>query len=787
VSVHTESETWVGQALPRFEDEALLRGEGRFIDDLDPVANVRHAAILRSFVPHARIARLDASAALDLPGVVGVLTGADVAAMSRPFPAGIESGVPYWAAAHEVTRYAGEPLAVVVARDRYVAEDALELIQVEYEPLDAVLDAEAAAETEACVHDRSFEYGDVDGALAGAELVVREHFRFPRWSCTPVECYGVVCDWDEPAGTLTAWANFQGPFTLHSVAAAALRLPGSKLRLITPRDSGGSFGIKSAVFAYVVLIGLAARRCSVPVRWTEDRLEHLAASSASTARATELEAGFSADGELVALRYDAIEDVGAYVRAPEPATLYRMHGSLGGAYRVRNVAARNRVVLTNRCPTGLNRGFGGPQVYFALERVMAIAGRRLGLDPAYVARRNLIRKDGFPYRTPSGGFYDSGDYAACLERSLELARYDEQRARQAAAREAGRLVGIGIACVVEPSISNMGYITLAQTATERAETLPKSGNAEGATVIVNPLGGITVRMATTPQGQGHKTVAAQVVADVLGVEAADVDVLSELDTGIDAWTVASGNYSSRFSGVGAGAVLRAAQKIEAKLKTIAASELGCSAEEVQLHGGEAWNGVDSVSLRRLAGIAHWHPAGLPDGLEPGLHETAFYAAPILEPPDEEDRVASSAAHGFLVDVAVVEVERETGAVRVLDYVSVHDAGRLLNPLIVEGQVRGGFAHGAGAALFESVVYDDDGNLLPGTFMDYLCPTAADVPSVRMEHLETPSPFTALGAKGLGEGTTMSAPVAIANAVADAVGVDGVELPLTPSRVWELLT
>jgi 2-furoyl-CoA dehydrogenase large subunit len=706
--------------------------------------------------------------------------------MSRPFPAGIDTSVPYWAAAHEVTRYVGEPLAVVVARDRYVAEDALELIQVDYEPLDPVLDVEAAVRTDACVHDRSFAYGDVDGALEDADLIVRERFRFPRWTCTPVECYGVVCDWDEGAGTLTAWANFQGPFTLHSVAAAALRLPGSRLRLITPRDSGGSFGIKASVYAYVVLIGLAARRFGVPVRWTEDRLEHLAASATSTARVTEIEAGFARDGELLALRYDAIEDVGAYVRAPEPATLYRMHGSLGGAYRVRNVATRNRVVLTNRCPSGLNRGFGGPQVYFGLERTMAMAAQRLGLDPADVARRNLLPAEEFPYRTPSGGLYDSGDYTACLERALELARYQERRAEQEGAAAEGRLVGIGLACVVEPSISNMGYITLAQTTAERAETLPKSGNAEGATVTINPLGGVTVRTATTPQGQGHKTVAAQIVADVLGLDPGNVDVVSELDTATDAWTVASGNYSSRFSGVGTGAVLRAAEKVHAKLRVIAAAQLGCDADEIELREGKAWNGSSSVSLRRLAGIAHWHPDALPPGVEPGLHETAYYAAPNLAAPDEDDRVASSAAHGFLVDIAVVEVERDTGAVRLLDYVSVHDAGRLLNPLLVEGQVRGGFAHGVGAALFERVVYDEDGNLLTGTFMDYLCPTAADLPSVRSEHLETPSPFTALGAKGLGEGTTMSAPVAIANAVADALGIDAVELPLTPARVWELL-
>jgi len=786
VNVTTTTQPWVGRALPRLEDEALLRGEGRFVDDLDPVPNVRHAAILRSLVPHARIRGLDASAALELPGVVGVLTGADVAAMSRPFPAGIDSGVEYLAAAHEVTRYAGEPLAVVVADDRYVAEDAVELIQVDYEPQEPVLDVEHAVESDACVHDRSFAYGDVDAALSRAELVVRERFRFPRWSCTPVECYGVICDWDEASGTLTAWSNFQGPFTLHSVAAAALRLPGSKLRLITPRDSGGSFGIKSAVYAYVVLIGLAARRFGVPVRWTEDRLEHLAASSASTARVTELEAGFDSEGKLLGLRYDAIEDVGAYVRAPEPATLYRMHGSLAGAYDVSNVAARNRVVLTNRCPTGLNRGFGGPQLYFALERTMAIAAKRLGLDPAELARRNLIGRDEFPYRTPSGGLYDSGDYGACLERALEVVRYDERRGEQAAARDEGRLLGIGIACVVEPSISNMGYITLAQTPAERAETLPKSGNAEGATVMVNPLAGVTVRISTTPQGQGHKTVTAQVVADTLGLGPADIEVVSELDTATDAWTVASGNYSSRFSGVGAGAVLRAAEKVARKLQAIAAAQLRCEPERVELREAKAWNGEDSISVRRLAGIAHWHPDALPEGLEPGLHETAYYAAPNLAPPDDDDRVASSAAHGFLVDVAVVEVERETGAVQVLDYVSVHDAGRLLNPLIVEGQVRGGFAHGVGAALFERIVYDEDGNLLTGTFMDYLCPTAADMPSLRMQHLETPSPFTALGAKGLGEGTTMSAPVAIANAVADALGVDALELPLTPARVWELL-
>ena len=757
---------WVGRSMLRVEDDALLRGEGRFLDDLAPAARTYHAAVVRSQLAHARI-EVDATPALAAPGVVGVLTGADVAELSRPFPAGIETGVPQYAAAIDTVRYVGEPIAVVVARDRYVAEDAAELVEVDYDPLEAVLDPVAAAAS--AVHDRSFAYGDVDGAMAEAELVLRQTFHFPRFTCTPVECYAVVADWDATAGRLTAWANFQGPFTLHGVAAAALGLKGDRLRLLTPPDSGGSFGIKSSVFAYVVLMGLAARRLGVPVTWIEDRLEHLAASAAATGRTTEVEAGFSADGRLVALRYDAIEDVGAYVRAPEPATLYRMHGSLSGAYAVPNVAVRNRVVLTHTIPSGLNRGFGGPQLYFGLERTMAIAARRLGLDPSELVRRNLIPAEAMPYRTPSGALYDSGDYEACLDHALELADYETLRARVAALRAEGRLAGIGLACIVEPSISNMGYITLAQTADERALALPKSGNAEGASIAIDPHGGITVRLASTPQGQGHRTVCAQVVADVLGCAPGAVTVMSEMDTASVPWTVASGNYSSRFSGVAVGAVQAAALKLRAKI------------DAIREHAGD-----ESLSLRRVAGMAHWNPEGLPAGEEPGLAAVAFWAPPTLDPPDAEDRVASSAAHGFIVDICAVDVDRATGEVRVLDYVTVHDAGRLLNPLLADGQVLGGFAHGVGAALYERHVYDEWGNLMTASLVDYLAPTAPDIPAVRIGHLSSTSPVTALGAKGIGEGNTMSAPVCIANAVADAIGRDDVELPLTPPRVWEFL-
>ena len=788
VSGATAGRGWIGATPLRVEDEALLRGRGRFIDDLSPVPGAMHLALVRSPFAHARIGGIDTAAALASPGTLAVLTGADLAAVGRPLGSVIRGATEHHVVAVDVARYAGEPVAVVVARDRYLAEDAAELVEVDYEPLDAIVDPQAAAEAGHVVSDRSFRYGDPEAAFAAADTVVRGRFPFGRWLATPVECFGVVADWDHAADSLTVWANFQGPFTLHTVAAGALGLPAARLRLHTPPDSGGSFGVKAGVFGYVVLAGLVSKLCGVPVRWIEDRLEHLAAAGSATHRITDVEAGFAADGELLALRYDVIEDVGAYLRAPEPATLYRMHGSLTGAYGVRNVAVRNRVVHTNRSPTGLNRGFGGPQLYLALERIMARGATRLGLDPVVVARRNLVPPEAFPYRTPTGGLYDSGDYAACLEDALEAAGYEAQRCRQAAGDDRRRL-GIGIACVVEPSISNMGYISLAETAEERSRGWPKSGNAEGATLAMNPLGGVTVRLSTVPQGQGHRTVAAQVVADALGLSPADVEVQSEMDTHTNAWTVSSGNYSSRFAGIGAAAVAEAAERLAGKLRRIAGDVLECAPADVELRDGQArvvGQPDRGVSLRRLAGAAHWNPESLPEGLEPGLAVTAFVSAPNLDPPNEADEVASSAAHGFVVDVAVVEVEVASGEVRILDYVTVHDAGTLLHPRLVDGQILGSFAHGLGPALLEQTVHDEEGNLLTGSFMDYLCATSTEVPGLRILHRCTPSPFTPLGAKGLGEGNTMSAPAALLNAVCDALEVDDLDLPLTAPRIWKAL-
>ena len=800
-----ERTTWVGLPVERVEDEALLRGEGWFMDDLEPLPGIAEAAVVRSTHAHARIRSVDVTAALEVDGVLGVLTGAQVGELSRPFPSALRAGIDYRAAAVDVVRYVGEPVAVVVARDRYRAEDAAELVEVDYEPRPVAADLEAACAPGApvlhpeagsnVVSDRHFAYGDAGTALRAADLVVRKTFRHPRSSCTPVEGYGVICHWDR--GAVTAWSNFQGPFTLHGVAAAALGIPTSKLRLISPPDSGGSFGVKASVYPYIVLMALASRVCGVPVRWTEDRVEHLLASSMATERLTEVEAGFTAGGDLVALRLDLTDDVGAYVRAPEPATLYRMHGGITGPYRVRDVEVRTRVVVTNRCPTGLNRGFGGPQLAFALERTLAVAAARLGLDPAEVVARNLVPGEAMPYQAPAGAVYDSGNYPVCFDRALALSRYRELRTEQARRREEagnGCRLGIGLACVVEPSASNMGYITLARTADERAAGSssrghpgPRAtdGNAETVSIAMGPDGGVQIGFTSTPQGQGHRTVAAQIVADVVGVAPDAVSVQAGADTANRPPTVSAGNYSSRFAVTVAAAVHTAAFQLAGRLRALAAPLVGCLPADVDLVDGVARGPGGEVPLRRLAGAAHWDPAGLPEGLD-GLALTITYAVPGLAPPDPSDRVNSSAAYGFLADVAVVEVDTATGVVTVRDYVSVHDAGRVLHPALAEGQVLGGLAHGLGAALMERHVYDADGNLLTTTFLDYPCPTAADLPTPLTAMVESPSPVTPTGAKGLGEGTTMSAPAAVANAVADALGVEDVELPLTPARVWALL-
>ena len=794
---------YVGRSIERFEDAALLAGRGRFADDAGVRPGTLHAAILRSPHAHAELAGIDTAAALALPGVRAVLTGEDVARWSRPFAVGVRQPMSYYCMAVERVRYAGEPVAVVIAEDRYLAEDALELLRADYRALPAVVDPVAAARPGApllhdavgsnVVSDRSFSYGEPDAEFARAARVVTLDVRYPRNSCTPIEGFVVLaeCLPHHASGACgyEVLSNFQGPFALHPVMALALQVPGTRLRLKSPRDSGGSFGVKQGVFPYIVMMCLASRKAGAPVKWVEDRLEHLQSSSSATNRVSTISAAVDAGGRIRALAYDQLDDCGAYLRAPEPATFYRMHGVLTGAYDVRHLKVRNRVVLTNKAPAGLNRGFGGPQVYFALERLVSRIALDLGLDVLEVYRANFVPRGAFPYRAAAGALLDSGDYHAALERAVREGGLDALLERRRQVRARGGRYGIGFAAIVEPSISNMGYISTALSAEERARAGPKNGAIASATVSVDALGAVGVVVESTPQGQGHATVAAQVVADVLGLAPADISVDLELDTGKDAWSIAAGNYSSRFAGAVAGAAHLAAVKVRDKLARIAAGQLECEPSEIEFAGARAFRrGAPEHALpfQRLGGATHWAPATLPPGMVPALRETVFWTPDQLTAPDEYDRINGSVAYGFAFDFCGVEIDAVTGKVAIDRYVTLHDAGRLLNPALADGQVRGAFAQALGAALYEEFVYDDDGALLTGTFADYPPPTACEVPEPVILHMQTPSPFTPLGAKGLGEGNSMSTPVCIANAVADALGVKDVSLPLTPAKVMELI-
>src|SRR5882724_3027397 len=529
---------WVGQSIPRVEDAALLTGRGRFIDDLGIRPGTLHAAIRRSPHAHADIVSIESSAAKRAPGVFAVLDGEDVKALTASLVVGVKAPVECWPIAVGRVRYVGEPVAVVVAADRYLAEDAVDLIEVRYEARPAAVDPLAALSPGAPVlhdgfpgnvaSDRTFRYGDPEQTFASAAHRISIDVRYPRNSCTPIETYGVVAEYDPGEDAYDVLANFQGPFSIHAVLSRALKVSGNRLRLRTPPDSGGSFGVKQGVFPYIVLIAAAARAAGRPVKWIEDRLEHLTASVSATNRAITLAAAVAEDGRILALDWDQVEDCGAHLRAPEPATLYRMHGNLSGAYDIRHLKVRNRVVVTNKTPTGLNRGFGGPQVYFALERLVQRIAVQLGLDPLDIICRNLVPADAFPYCTATGALLDSGDYQQAIRRGVAEGALAELKSRRDAARAQGRLYGIGYTAVVEPSVSNMGYITTVLTPAERRKAGPKNGAQATATVAIDPVGSVTVHVASVPQGQGHRTVLSQVVADVFGLKPAEIRVNTEI-------------------------------------------------------------------------------------------------------------------------------------------------------------------------------------------------------------------------------------------------------------------
>ena len=708
-------EKYVGQPVDRVEDAALLTGSAMFSDHLPTRTGTLHAAILRSPHAHAEIVSIDVSAAKAMPGVVEVLTGEDLRDISDPFLIVLREPILQWALAVGKVRYVGEPVVIVIATDRYRAEDALSAIEVAYRTLKPAIDPEeAAAEGAPIVHEdvgsnvvstRDFVYGDPDAAFAEADRTVKLKISYPRNSHTPIEGFVATVAYDPATESYDVQSNFQGPYSTHTVISKALRVSSSRLRMRTPNYSGGGFGVKVQVFPYIVLMGLASRVTGRPVKWIEDRLEHLSGrhGGAQPHRSpSRPRSGTTAPSP--AFRFDQLDDYGAFLRAPMPGPLYRMHGILTGAYDVKNLSVTNRLLLTNKCPSGMVRGFGGPQMYYAIERLVQRIAIELGLDHYEVIRKNLVPAGVFPYRAAAGALLDSGDYPAALEKAANEGKLEELRKRRDEARAEGRLYGIGYAAIVEPAQSNMGYLSNILPREERQKN-PKGGAVSNATVNIDPLGTVNVTADSIPQGQGHMTVLSQIVADNLGLKPGDIHVNLEHDTAKDAWSIATGNYSSRFTSSTAVAADRAAKKARAKLARIASQTLNVPADKLEFGNGRIYaadNPDNAVNLYRVAGSAHWTPGNLPDDMEPGIREMGSWSPPELEPPNDKDQINSSLTYGFVFDFCGVEIDRDTGEVKIDKYVTMHDSGTLLNPKLAEGQVHGAFAWAVGCALLRGV-------------------------------------------------------------------------------------
>jgi len=796
----TDTKGFVGQPVLRTENRSLLIGRGQYMDDLPVKNGTLHAAVLRSPYAHAEIVSIDTSACLARPDVFAVITGKDMCKYTDNFKVAVDTPMEYRGLAIDRVRFIGEPVAVVCATDRYRAEDALDDIKIEYRPLPAVIDPVAAvAEGATIIHPRIgsnlysrhlFKHGDPDSAFAAAERKIEFTMNYPRNSIPPIECFVCVAEYLPESSGYDVLSNFPGPFGMHPVMAWALRVPGNRLRLRTPPNAGGNFGVKLTMFPHMIVMCVASRISGRPVKWVEDRLEHLAAANSAPNRVTRIEAAYTAHGEVTAMRFEHWDDNGAYLRAPMPGPIFRMHGTTSNGYKVKHLDVVMNIVATNKCPSGAVRGFGGPQLYFGVERLMQRIAVELRLDPLEVIRRNLLSPDIFPYRAPAGAIYDSGNYQRCIEEAVSTGRLDALKKRRDEVRARGGYYGIGYATGIEPSQSNMGYMSILKSHEERMKAGPKDGAISYATVAVDSSGSVTVTSESVPQGQGHATVLAQIVADQLGLKIDDIAVNLELDTQKDAWSIGSGNYSSRFAPAVGSAALLAAKRVRDKLARIASAGLNVSPDRLEFADGRILdrdNPDNFLRFYRVAALAHWSPGSLPDGMEPGIRETAGWSAPELLPSNEKGEINCELAYGFIFDFCGVEISPDTCDIRIDRYVTTHDCGVMLNPAIVDGQIGGSFAAGVGAALYEEFVYGEDGTFFSGTFADYLVATAPEMPPLDVVHCTpTPSPVTLLGAKGIGEGNTYTTPVCIANAIADALDVVDVVLPMTPSKVSALI-
>lgn len=783
------SPRWVGRGVPRVEDPHLVTGRTEFIDNV-VLPGMLHAAILRSPVAHARISAIDTSQAEKLHGVTAVVTGVEAKLWSHPCPTVPEDWGTYCLATDKV-RYVGEPVAAVAAVNRYVAEDAIELIAVDYEPLEAVVDPVKAMEPGSplvieekgtnVMLQRVFTWGEVDEAFRDADHVFKEKFRWHRLGANPLETFGVIAQWDSVDGSLTLRASVQSATHFGLGRAATLGLASNKVRVIA-HPHGGSFGGKGGTRGTDVTALLARKAGGRPVKWIEDRSEYLiGGGSQAWDRRYEVSLAVKNDGRVTGLDIKLLEDLGATGEGFGAISTAKPVASFTGPYAIPVARYDLTIVATNKLPQSPYRGMGPPPHNCVLEQMMDIAARGLDIDPAEMRRKNFIPKDAFPYTIASGNEYDSGDYEAVLDKALELADYPKLRDRQAQARAEGRCVGISVVSAIEPGVFDWNAYAIVG--------VQGTGVPEGATVSFDIMGKITVRVGFALEGQGQYTLATQLVADYFNVTFEDINVVY-LDT--HSAPPAFGPGGSRLGVALTGAVLGACEQLKMKFVKVAAGLFQMGPEDVELRDGKLVAkhvpGVE-MSLADVAGTMLARSDLLPPDLDPRPEATHVWTAPGRTEVDEQGRAKSYLTAAQAVHVVMLEIDPETGLVQILEYCVVDDCGTRLNPATVEGQTEGSIAQGVGAALLEEYVYDEQGQILTSSFMDYLMPTLYEVPATEKGIVVTPSPFTPLGAKGCGEGAMHTTPAAILSAINDALvptGARATEVPATPNRLWILI-
>ena len=772
----------VGQRVKRREDPRLIQGRGTYVDDI-ALVGMQHIAFKRSDVAHGRIRAIDTTAAAAMDGVEAVFTGADIARILPPMPIGTPFPSPeHRAVAVDVVRFVGEPVAVVVARDRYVARDAADAIVVDIDPLPAVVDVEQAMTGKPTVIHSDFannlavplvpggtgvtpdgkvDDSAIDAAFAGAEVVISQRMVNQRLAPSAMEPRGVVAHYEPGKGSLTIWSSTQNPHILRTFIAALNGLGQDQVRAIAP-EVGGGFGAKINIYAEEYVCSAISKALGIPVKWNEDRTEAFVATTHGRDIMAYVDLAAKRDGTVLGLKIRLIADIGAYnmlLTAAIP-TLTQMMAS--ATYNIPAIRTTLTEVFTNKTPTDAYRGAGRPEATYFVERAMDMLARELKMDPADVRRKNFIQPHQFPFATQAGAVYDSGDYAKALDRALKTANWEQLKKERDAARAEGRLVGLGLSMYVE--VCGIGP----------SAALP-TGGWEHAQVTVERDGRISATTGASPHGQGNETTFAQMLADQFGVPLEHVTILHG-DTGVVKQGI--GTFGSRSQAVGGTAIHLAGSKVKSKMAKFAAAMLEASEEDLVFENGTIAVRGAPASAKPFAAVASYAyvPVPLPPGVEPGLSDEAFW-----EPANN--------TYPFGCHISMLEIDRETGEPTLLKLVAVDDAGNLINPLIVEGQIHGGLAQGVGQAMIEEVVYSEDGQLLTGSFMDYALPRAIDFPRFELDATVTPTPVNPLGAKGVGEAGTLGSTPCIVSAAVDALsefGVKHIDMMLRPERLWRII-